>query len=241
MKHVGCFLLLLSVGCSSNEVSGIKGPGRVSDDPGYERPESARQTLTIKSLARVQDAEGLFVKVDDAGVPYFQLELLESDFNVSAGIADQLNNTLIAYEGSEGVTKYLPVAKPMNASTVHVYLPTKEIWQQRSGSTYPRFTDEPVLYVDRVLRVQIPIFSIPRRSTVAINTEDKTIAWNAEVVVRAGRVQVGALTVGREDRESTLGQLMDAAMSACATQQERISIVKALKAARMLEAELIEK
>ena len=53
-----------------------------------------------------------------------------------------------------------------------------------------------------------------------------------------GRVYVGTLTVGLEDKESTLGALLDMATDAQATDQQLIDIVRALDGAGLLEAEL---
>lgn len=178
------------------------------------------------------------VRRNGDGDLYITLTLRKPDYNLAGRIAADINTFLFRYvDPKSKIDTSLPVARTVDAGAIDVFIPGEEVWKEKIPTLYPGFDREPVLFLDRVLNIDVAISTVPRRAVVTLNDSTKTISWNAEVIVRPGRVRVGNLVVGRENQESTLNEILSAA-GAAATDQKLVDIVRALDSAGLLEAEV---
>lgn len=178
---------------------------------------------------------GEFVKQDREGTKYVTLNLRRPDFNLASRLADTLNSVLFPYPSAGRQTRFFPLASVRDSGSVQVRLLSRQQWTEKGMiGEYPGFDSEPVLFVDRLLDVDVAIPAVPRKAIVYIT--DKSISMSAEVLVRPGYVRIGNTEVGR-DRESTLREILDMA-SKVATPALNVEIVRALDAAGLLEAEV---
>ena len=103
---------------------------------------------------------------------------------------------------------------------------------------YPDFLEESAVFLGRVLKLQVLIPATRKRPVVSINDTTKAIAYTGEVIIEPGRVFVNSLSIGHEDRRSSLGELLSDLLELGATQQELVDAVRALHGAGLLNAEL---
>lgn len=180
-----------------------------------------------------------FVDTKSDGRKAFTLVLRRPDLTMASQLTRQINETALV--GTDG--RAWKAATSIDGGSIEVLIPTSAEYEERAGvSPAVDFTREPVRWLERILNRPVALVTA-ERAVVLVDDATKTVSWTGEVLLREGSVMVAPPAAGARPSifHARDGQRLSDFMdrnSAAMTEQQMVDVIRALRGAGLIKAEV---